>query len=268
MLMTRASIEKIFEGFCFLSNLIALLRFLQVQLYVVYPIFSVFLFLHLFIDSSAFFFGVQSVPYFYTFIVVEPLLNVAYLLMVWELFSVIFRDYAGLRSLSRWVMGGAAALGAGFSLVMLGVVATQPHLKTWVPRLAVFERTVTSALVVFIIILLFFISRYPIKLSRNSIVQSLLCSLWFLIDATYCLLWAVLPSRYSLQLDNIQIAAQGLMFLSWATLLSQAGQQQPGRVRRNISPEREKALIGELDALNDSLMRAGRSISHSSAASD
>jgi hypothetical protein len=35
------------------------------------------------------------------------------------------------------------------------------------------------------------------------------------------------------------------------------------RVRHNISPERERLLIAELDTMNDVLVRAGRSISHS-----
>jgi hypothetical protein len=50
-------------------------------------------------------------------------------------------------------------------------------------------------------------------------------------------------------------------YLGWAILLSKAGEYQETRVRRDITPEHEKVLIGELNAMNQLLLRAGRSIS-------
>ena len=57
-------------------------------------------------------------------------------------------------------------------------------------------------------------------------------------------------------------------YIGWAMLLSKAGEYQETRVRQNISPERELVLIGELSAMNEVLLRAGRSISHSRSGGD
>ncbi len=65
-------------------------------------------------------FGTKSHVFFYSYVVLEPVRNVIFILVVWELFSLIFRNYAGLRSLSSWVMGGAAAVAPiGFVLSLL-----------------------------------------------------------------------------------------------------------------------------------------------------
>ena len=85
-------------------------RVLQLGLHRVYPFFFTFLCVPLIPQSVLLLKGSDSYLFAHVWLYAEPVRNILYILVVWELFSVIFRNYAGLRSLSRWVMGGAAAI--------------------------------------------------------------------------------------------------------------------------------------------------------------
>jgi hypothetical protein len=193
---------------------------------------------------------------------VEPVRNIIYILVVWELFSAVFRTYAGLRSLSRWVMGIAAAIAPiGLLLTLLAPASRLTHGR--VMRVLRFERGITFGLVIFMIILLYFISKYPIKLPRNVVVLCILYSIWFLSDSALLLSVSFLPEGYgNLVNDGLAVFQIGC-YMGWTVLLSKTGEYREMRVRHNISPERERLLIAELDTMNDVLVRAGRSISHS-----
>jgi hypothetical protein len=125
-----------------------------------------------------------------------------------------------------------------------------------------FERGITLSLVAFIIVMLYFISRYPIKLPRNNVVLCMLYSIWFLGDSAVLLIGTFLPRRYVWAENNAIALLEIGSYLGWTLLLSRTGEFQETRVRRDVTPADERLLIGELNAMNDMLLRAGRSISH------
>jgi hypothetical protein len=51
-------------------------------------------------------------------------------------------------------------------------------------------------------------------------------------------------------------------YLGWTLLLSKTGETQQTRVRSHISPEHAQELLGQLEAINQLLLRAGGSVSH------
>lgn len=207
-------------------------------------------------------YGTSSREFLHSYDRLEPIRDVLFVLVVWELFSVIFRNYAGLRSLSRWVMGIAAVVSsAGLALTVSTIGVAGFSQSRMAARIIRFERGLTFGLVIFIIIMLYFVSRYPIKLPRNNIALCMIYSTLFLGYSAILLVTSYLPSRYA-DAENIAVAAlESLCYIGWAFLLSKTGEYQETRVRQHISPEREQLLIGELNAMNDVLMRAGRSIS-------
>ena len=258
--MMGASIESSLQFSSLLFGLIAVLRLLQLKLLKVYPFFFIFLCIALVLQATVVLFGDTSKQFFYAYVVLEPLRNISYILVVWELFSAVFRNYAGLRSLSRWVMGLAAAIAPlGF---ILTVVAPGAELFFgYTRRLIRFERGITFGLVIFIFILLYFISKYPIKLPRNSVVLCMLYSIWFLGDSAILLTASfVHTTHFNFVNDGLAMFEIG-SYIGWAILLSKTGEQQETRIRQHISPDRERVLIDELTAMNDVLLRAGRSIS-------
>jgi len=90
----------------------------------------------------------------------------------------------------------------------------------------------------------------------------MLYSIWLLGDAALLLASSFLPEDFGQSIvNNGQPLFEIGCYLGWALLLSQTGEYQETRVRRDLSPEHEKVLIGELNAMNEMLLRAGRSIS-------
>ncbi len=104
-----------------------------------------------------------------------------------------------------------------------------------VPLVLKFERGIGLGLVIFILIVLFFISRYPITLPRNSVVLCMLYSVWFLGDAAILLSSSLTPKAYGMRLVNDgQAILETACYLGWALMLSKAGQSQENRVRHAI----------------------------------
>jgi len=266
--MTSASIESALLRLSLLLDAILILRLFYLKLFRNYPLFVAMLSVAFALQMVAVVYGDGSRRFAWAYWYLEPIKNILYILVVWELFSVIFRDYAGLRSLSRWVMGVAAVLamvGGALTAVPTGGVSDfnrSAHARTVIR----FERGVALGLVIFIIVMLYFISRYPIKLPRNNVVLCMLYSGWFLGDAAILLVMNyVTYSHRNLDIENTALLIlQAASYLGWAVLLTRAGEFQETRVRQHLSTEREELLIGELNAMNDLLVRAGRSISHSS----
>lgn len=259
--MTGASIDSALSYVFLVSVLLLVGRLVVLQLFRTYPLFLAFVCVNGLQAAAEVYLGTSNVLYFYTYACLEPIHILLSVLVVWELFSVIFRNYAGLRSLSRWVMGGAgviALLGFVLSIAGRGSII---HGSGYLRFLVRFERGVAFGLVIFIILMLYFISRYPIKLPRNNVTHSIIYSIWFLGDAAILLASSFLPSGYGLRAVNDGLLVFDIgCYLGWTLLLSKDGEYQEARVRRDISPETEKALIGELDTLNEMLLRAGRSM--------
>jgi hypothetical protein len=262
--MTSASFASALQFLSLLFDIVIVVRLLQLRLYRTYPFFFAMLCVPLILQTTLVVYGVKSHRFAHTYLWLEPVRNVLFVLVVWELFSVIFRNYAGLRSLSSWVMGVAAFV-ATAGLILTASPSGLSGFNHWVLARAMvrFERGVAFGLVIFIVIMLYFISRYPIKLPRNNVVLCMVYSLWFLGDSAILLVMSFLPYSYIVWENDALAVLEIASYLSWALLLSAAGEFQETRVRQNISPEREKSLIGELDAMNEVLMRAAKSISHS-----
>src|ERR1039458_9928334 len=103
--MISASVESLLQVLSLLFCLVAVARLIQLKLVRVYPFFFSFLCIPVVLQAVLLRYGVESKQFFYAYVYLEPIRVISYILVVWELFSVVFRNYAGLRSLSRWVMG-------------------------------------------------------------------------------------------------------------------------------------------------------------------
>src|SRR5215472_1271031 len=160
-----ASIESTISVVCLIAHLFVIARLWRTKLVSSYPILFIWLCAALPNGFAFVFWGPKDRHYFYVYFWSELVLLILYLLLVWELFSRIFQRYQGIRSLSHWVMGIAAAVSAIASSAIMAVTVTgqRSFAKKGIPLLNNVERAEASALVLFILILLFFISRYPIK---------------------------------------------------------------------------------------------------------
>ena len=137
--------------------------------------------------------GSSSYLYFWAYIISQPFLFLAYILVVVALYSLVLERYKGLYTFGRWAMYGAVLISTMISMLSLlpKIAPSTPEPSRLLYYEIAMERGMDLALVIFILLIVWFLSRYPVPLSRNVVVQTVIYSLLFLSDAVV-LLWRTL----------------------------------------------------------------------------
>jgi hypothetical protein len=193
-------------------------------------------------------------------VLTEPLEWFFYVLVVLELYALVLRDYKGLSTAGRWALIAAvliAVLASGLTLLVPSASTIQGPLMRY---FYVADRAVYFSLMVFLLTILAFLVQYPITLSRNVIVHSLVFSVYFLGN-TMIFSW-LSTRRYSLALiESVKIAVASIniaALAAWLFWLTPAGELRMSRLRPAWMPGREEVLAGHLTYLNAALLRAAR----------
>jgi hypothetical protein len=206
--------------------------------------------------------GQKSNAYQKIWVLTEPFVWLFYVLMVLEIYSLVLQDYRGLSTAGRWTLIAAvivALLASGLSL-MAPSQSTQSHLMRYY---YVAERAVYFSLAVFLLTILGILMQYPITLSRNIIVHSMVFSFYFLGNTVLYLLLSMRGKEsvaqlqafifaVSYALDAITLAALG----AWLVMLNPAGELRKLSLRPQWMPGREEDLVMQLNHLNAALLRA------------
>jgi hypothetical protein len=201
--------------------------------------------------------GHKSDAYQYVWVLTEPLEWLFYVLVVLEIYALVLQDYRGLATVGRWALIAAvvvALLASGVSL-MAPSQSPQSHLMRYY---YVAERAMYFSLAVFLLSILGFLMQYPITLSRNIIVHSMVFSVYFLGNTVLYLLLSMrgygsIPV-VTYALSAITLAAVG----TWLVMLNPAGEVRKLRLRPHWMPGREEELVIQLNNLNAALLRATR----------
>jgi hypothetical protein len=102
-----------------------------------------------------------------------------------------------------------------------------------------------------------FLSKYPISLSRNVVVHTVIYSIFFLSDALV-LLGRTLLGYHVGQTSNLVATAIGsACSVAWAVLLTAHGEEVRAQLPQ-IRPEAEERILHQLDALNATLLKVSR----------
>jgi uncharacterized membrane protein YcgQ (UPF0703/DUF1980 family) len=175
--------------------------------------------------------------------------------VVIEIYGLVLQDYKGLSTAGRWALIVAVAvalLASGISLTAPSHYA-QSHLMTYY---YVAERAVYFSLLVFLVSILGLLMQYPITLSRNIIVHSMVFSVYFVGNTVLYLLLSMRGAAsiavVTYALPAITLAAVG----AWLVLLNPAGEVRKLSLRPQWMPGREEELVNQLNNLNAALLRA------------
>ncbi|MGC9949859.1 MAG: hypothetical protein ABSF64_26110 [Bryobacteraceae bacterium] len=188
----------------------------------------------------------------------EPFEWLFYVLVVLEIYALVLEDYRGLSTAGRWALIAAVAvalLASGISLMAPSQLTTQGHLMRYY---YVAERAVNFSLVVFLLSILGFLMQYPITLSRNIIVHSMVFSVYFLGNTAIYLL---LSMRGKDSLDVVAYALSAITLAAvgaWLVLMNPAGELRKLRLRPHWMPGKEEELVSQLNHLNAALLRVTR----------
>jgi hypothetical protein len=199
--------------------------------------------------------------YFWLFLITSPVCVIFYVLVVAELYRLILEKYHGLETMGRWAMYAATVVS-----VLISVLALLPHITPAMPQRSrvlgyefAVERGIDFSLVLFILLMVVFLSRFPIRLSRNVRVHAAIFSFYFLTAALGLLLHALWGKKLSGEVDLFLSGAWLLCVAGWLWLLNPAGEKVEAHLPV-IGPGDEQRILLQLDTVNAALLRVSRKI--------
>lgn len=201
----------------------------------------------------------QSGTYQKFYVLTEPVNWFFYAWVVLELYSLVLKDYQGLYTVGRWALIVAVAMAVLASVLIVMVPSNGTGQESRVlPYFYLTERVIHFSLAVFLITIVCFLLQYPVTLSRNIIVHTVIYTFYFLCNTiVYLVLGRVGFKAISVVGYAIQAATLGAL-ITWLALLSPAGETMRRRLRPAWMPGHEEELIAQLNNLNEALLRATR----------
>jgi len=196
-----------------------------------------------------------SGAYFRVYLAASPLICCVASLAVREMFALIFRDYPGVRTVGRWAL--YVALAVSVVVWLLIIKAPWPgesQYTRWLFYELVFERSITFGLAAIIVVLMIFLSRYPLDLDRNTYCASGFFSAMFLAQAVVRLVDSLSPRLFAFYADYPEVAFTALCLVGWGIMLQPAN--AAARVHTPTNKRRETELLQQLESLNSILSRS------------
>ena len=233
------------------------LKLYRTGLYRRYPIFFAFFIFRIPNGIWPLFLPVSSNLYQQVWVVTEPVGLAFYILMVAELHKLILERYKGLYSLGRWALFLSLAISVSISAISL-----LPRIKPSMPQpskimfyVMAAERGIHTGLAILIILLLCFLSFFPVKLSRNVRVHALVFSVFFLSHTFVALMRSLFGLHLADAVNTVLMGITAASVVAWLTLLRAAGEDTQSAPAL-YGKEEESRLLMHLDSLNAVLLRA------------
>jgi len=191
--------------------------------------------------------------------VTAPLFWFLYLLVVFELCGLILEKHKGLYTLGRWAMYLGLAVAVTLSVLSLlpRITPAMPQRSRIMGYILATERGVDFSLGIFILLILFFLTRYPVPLTRNVVVHSVVFSLFFLSNTLGLLLRSVFGLHVSPEINLFLMGISSACVVAWLVLLNAKGEKVQVTTRQFGRGDEARILL-QLDSLNDTLLRASR----------
>ena len=198
-------------------------------------------------------------PYLWLFTRSEPVVMLFYVLIVLELYRLVLAEYKGLYTLGRWAMGAAMAVALAVSIMSLRAATAQQiqNFSFWVVFELRAEARLDLALVVFILLIIWFLSRYPIRLNRNVMVHTIVYTVFFFANGLGLVFWFF---QMNIKGDGVTATLMGIASacaVAWWIGLTKKGEEVQVHLP-SLGPGAEQRVMQQLEALNATLLRASR----------
>ncbi len=223
-----------------------------------YPIFFCYFVFRVVNSIWPFFLNAASPSYYWLWVCTEPINWVFYVLVVWELCGLVLAKHPGLVTLGRWAMyfGTAVAVFVSLASVIPTLRTARPQWRTTQYLLAA-DRGVTLSLVVFLLLMMFLLKGYPVRLNRNVILHATLFTIFFVSNSIGGLLQGLFGTTVYAAIDSVLTGIAAVCVLAWLFFLNPGGEE----VRVNLpnySPDNEERVLYQLDHLNAAMLRVVR----------
>lgn len=264
--------SRIAEGTSDVLCIILILRLLILQLHSVYRIFCVFLAFDIF--SSLISLGETMAhnarfDYRITWIGFSVIGWVLSLCMVYGLLQAILERLPGILRLSRKLLNVTflSAIVVGLLTVRLegSLVGSSGYLAGFADpigravRIAFdLERVISTVALLVLLLILAFVLWFPVQMPRNLAFFSVGFVIYFAANT------GLMLTRGMWSRDNLSLVSTTITFVLsacyayWTFAITREGERAPVRVGHSWRPSEKERLIGQLEAMNASLLRAAR----------
>jgi hypothetical protein len=191
--------------------------------------------------------------------ITEPMVWVLYILLVLEVCFLVFKEYRGIYTLGRWAIFGSlivAVFLSVFTLLRTGISAND----SWVQPYLMVERGIDFALVILLLLIVAFLVLLPIPLSRNATIHSVLYAIYFLSNSLGILIVNLKGYGMRGTMSASLMGVSTLCLVGWLVLLDREGESQIMVLRKQWTSSDEERLVGQLAAINATLLRAPRNL--------
>jgi hypothetical protein len=254
--MTGAALVSCLKAVSLLGSLLMVLHLYRTRLYRHYPIFFAFFIFRVPNSIWPFFLEVSSNLYQQVWILTEPIEFGFYVLMVVELYKLVLEKYKGLYTLGRWALSFSLALSVTISAISLlpRINPSMPQRSKIMFYVLATERGIQTGLAIFIILILCFLSLFPVKLSRNVRMHALVFSIFFLSNTFVVLMRSLFGLRMAHEVNTLLLGITAMSVVAWLSLLRVAGEDSNPE-GTPLGADHESRLLIHLDSLNAALLR-------------
>jgi len=147
---------------------------------------------------------------------------------------------------------------------LLAALSLYPDLSNTTARFPVllafhaFERAFSSALLLFMVCLTGFVVWFPVPLSRNTVLHTIVFAVSFCANSALFLIRNLFGEEPLQLLSTTYLAVHCLCLAAWIVFLVPAGETKPVVFGHRWSLAESDKLVGQLDAINHSLARMAR----------
>ena len=255
--MTGVTLVSCLRAVLLLGSVLMVLKLYRSGLYRRYPIFFAFFIFRIPNSIWPLFLDLSSDLYQKLWVLTTSMALGFYVLMVVELCKLVLDKYKGLYSLGRWALYVSLAISVSISVITLlpRIKPSAPQRSRIMSYVMGTERGIDTALAIFIILILCFLSLFPVKLSRNVRMHALVFSIFFLSNTFVLLMRSLFGKRLTDEVNTILLCVTTASVVAWLILLRARGEYSlPVPVR--YGEEHESRLLSHLDSLNAALLRA------------
>ncbi len=184
---------------------------------------------------------------------------IIYGFMMREVYDSIFLDYPGIAVLGRW--SGYCAL-AATGLVLIFSFGVWRKLfrgqQSILPLVETVAHCLTLGFALLILIILVAISRYPLRLHKNVLINAMLFGAVLLGEAAGLIADQVVWRRHTAWINLAVDLNTAICLLLWPLLLTREGQTRVLKLRHHSNPEDENRLLGQLSTISSIIIGTAR----------
>lgn len=255
--MPNADLSKLLQTISLLGAALLVARLFVSGLWRSYPVFFWYFVFRIPNTVWTFLIKNPSRTYVHIWIATEPISWAFHILVVVELCRLVLNRHRGIYSLLRWAMYGSVAVSVAISIGSL-LPKIEPRM-TFNTRLinywAATQRGIDFALAILILLILLFLSRYPVRLSRNILVHAALYTIFFFGGALTMFLHTLFGSTATAETNLVLEFVSAACIFAWVVLLSPKGEEVQASFPV-LNPRHEQHALRQLEALNATLLKA------------